>query len=120
VVYQGMLDCFRQTLRREGARHCCLHGVHTAWLRDTLTSQLVSSALPAWHLCWSECPPFLFSQCCRTCGTGCAAGVRGLYKGLLPDMAKIAPAAAISWTVFERGAWFATTPCPKTPAASAA
>lgn len=31
-------------------------------------------------------------------------GVRGLYKGLLPDMAKIAPAAAISWTVFERGA----------------
>lgn len=29
--------------------------------------------------------------------------MRGLYKGLLPDMAKIAPAAAISWTVFERG-----------------
>lgn len=29
-------------------------------------------------------------------------GVRGLYKGLLPDMAKIAPASAISWTVFER------------------
>ncbi len=31
-------------------------------------------------------------------------GLRGLYKGLGPDMAKIAPAAAISWTVFERGA----------------
>ena len=30
------------------------------------------------------------------------AGWRGLYKGLLPDMAKIAPASAISWTVFER------------------
>ena len=24
-------------------------------------------------------------------------GVRGLYKGLLPDMLKIAPAAGISW-----------------------
>lgn len=36
------------------------------------------------------------------CGAGLGAGVRGLYKGLLPDMAKIAPASAISWTVFER------------------
>ncbi len=26
-------------------------------------------------------------------------GVRGLYKGLLPDMLKIAPAAGISWCV---------------------
>lgn len=44
---------------------------------------------------WSSLPPLL---------RGCVhAGVRGLYKGLLPDMAKIAPAAAISWTVFERG-----------------
>lgn len=29
-------------------------------------------------------------------------GVQGLYKGWLPDMAKIAPASAISWTVFEK------------------
>lgn len=28
-------------------------------------------------------------------------GVRGLYKGLLPNLLKLAPAAGISWYVFE-------------------
>ncbi|EIE25738.1 mitochondrial substrate carrier [Coccomyxa subellipsoidea C-169] len=28
-------------------------------------------------------------------------GVRGLYKGILPNLAKVAPAAGISWFVFE-------------------
>ena len=28
-------------------------------------------------------------------------GVRGLYKGLAPNLAKMAPAAGISWFVFE-------------------
>mmetsp|Transcript_41333 Transcript_41333/g.105695 ORF Transcript_41333/g.105695 Transcript_41333/m.105695 type:complete len:319 (+) Transcript_41333:39-995(+) len=28
-------------------------------------------------------------------------GIRGLYKGLLPNMLKLAPAAGISWAVFE-------------------
>lgn len=49
----------------------------------------------------------MLSRELQSCGAGPTAGVRGLYKGLLPDMAKIAPAAAICWTVFERGAWFA-------------
>jgi solute carrier family 25 phosphate transporter 23/24/25/41 len=45
-------------------------------------------------------------------------GVRGLYKGLLPDMAKIAPAAAICWTVFERGkSWLGVHETPTRPAA---
>mmetsp|Transcript_21240 Transcript_21240/g.59056 ORF Transcript_21240/g.59056 Transcript_21240/m.59056 type:complete len:311 (-) Transcript_21240:248-1180(-) len=29
-------------------------------------------------------------------------GIRGLYKGLLPNMLKLAPAAGISWAVFDR------------------
>ncbi|KAK9804762.1 hypothetical protein WJX72_003881 [[Myrmecia] bisecta] len=29
-------------------------------------------------------------------------GVRGLYKGLMPNLMKIAPAAGISWVVFEK------------------
>lgn len=28
-------------------------------------------------------------------------GVAGLYKGILPNLAKVAPAAGISWVVFE-------------------
>ena len=28
-------------------------------------------------------------------------GVRGMYKGLTPNLMKIAPAAGISWFVFE-------------------
>ena len=28
-------------------------------------------------------------------------GVRGMYKGLVPNLMKIAPAAGISWFVFE-------------------
>lgn len=28
-------------------------------------------------------------------------GVRGLYKGLVPNLMKIAPAAGISWFVYE-------------------
>lgn len=28
-------------------------------------------------------------------------GVRGLYKGIIPNIAKLAPAAGISWYVFE-------------------
>ncbi len=28
-------------------------------------------------------------------------GIRGMYKGLTPNLMKIAPAAGISWFVFE-------------------
>ena len=28
-------------------------------------------------------------------------GIAGLYKGILPNLAKVAPAAGISWVVFE-------------------
>ena len=28
-------------------------------------------------------------------------GVAGLYSGILPNLAKVAPAAGISWVVFE-------------------
>lgn len=38
-------------------------------------------------------------------------GVRGLYKGLAPNLAKMAPAAGISWTVFEEvKAWLGLDP----------
>lgn len=29
-------------------------------------------------------------------------GIAGLYKGILPNLAKVAPAAGISWVVFEQ------------------
>lgn len=39
--------------------------------------------------------PHLISRCIRR------EGIFGLYKGLLPNLLKLAPAAGISWYVFE-------------------
>ena len=33
--------------------------------------------------------------------TFCLQGIAGLYKGIIPNLAKVAPAAGISWVVFE-------------------
>lgn len=33
-------------------------------------------------------------------------GIRGMYKGLTPNLMKIAPAAGISWFVFEESKRF--------------